>query len=184
MRCQSQIENVNIAFNQHYHYTHQRTSASTPTPTSTSTPTCSFLDVPSLVLSRSLFSSATIWLRVAGKKGLEHMTLSDTIFYLQNKNISWYVVFGSSRSCSKNLFLYYVLLVFAESTPLSNGLLLHRLGYSPNPLGKIWHCVEFVISTKYLLQKTSLNFRSKSYFVNPISHEGYSPSLRLYFAIK
>ena len=76
-----------------------------------------------------------MWLE---KKGLEQMTLSDTIFYLLNKNMYIMVVFrGGSRSCSKNLFLYYVLLVFAESTPLSNILLLHRLGYSPNPLGKI-----------------------------------------------
>ena len=29
--------------------------------------------------------------------------------------------------------------------------------------------------------KTSLNFRSKSYFMNPISHEGYLPSLWLMF---
>ena len=30
-------------------------------------------------------------------------------------------------------------------------------------------------------KKTSLNCRSKSYFVNPISHDGYLPSLRLMF---
>ena len=145
MRCQSQIENVNIGFNQYYHYTHQRTSASTPT--------CSFLDVPSLVLSRSLFSSATIWLRVAGKKRTwTHDFEWHNLIFAEQKYIM--IVFvGGRRSCSKNPFLYYVLLVFAESTPLSNGLLLHRLGYSPNPLGKIWHCVEFVISTKYLLEK-------------------------------
>ena len=86
----------------------------------------------------------------------------------------------SSRSCSKNLFLYYVLLVFAESTPLSNGLLLHSWVF-PEPSRKNMTLRRICHFYKVSFGKTSLNFRSKSYFVNPISHDGYLPSLRLMF---
>ena len=102
------------------------------------------------------------------------MTLIDTIFYLQNKNMYIMVVFGGGRrSCSKNLFLYYVLLVFAESTPLSNGLLLHSWVF-PEPsrknmtLRRICHFYKVSFGktplTDHLIFGVTLNVR-------PMGHE-------------
>ena len=80
---------------------------------------------------------------------------------------------GGKSSCSKNLFLYYVLLVFAESTPLSNGLLLHSWVF-PEPsrknmtLRRICHFykVSFGKTSHYdlLIFGVTLNF-------GPMGHE-------------